>query len=242
MSTWAPPRSFSSGVHTLFIEAVDNNGYSTLAQIEITVFPIDMSRNLLWVDDFYSTDFAQTDYSFPTETEHDQFWLRICARARDFKPDRDVYDTKYLGFLPPRADLLWKYKNVVWTYSSDPRSMAWDNMIRFTPESHIADAGPFRLQLPRLLHRLGGHLWSCGRSDGSAGSARSCPRTRSDSRSTSGARSPARGTTARADTSGVECMAYRDYCVSVLDKAIASMPRTDWWGGSCPKGGSNGTR
>ena len=38
-ATWAPPRSFSSGVHTLFVEAVDNNGYSTLAQIEISIFP-----------------------------------------------------------------------------------------------------------------------------------------------------------------------------------------------------------
>ena len=58
-ATWAPPRSFSSGVHTLFVEAVDNNGYTTLAQIEISIFPIDheqepaLGRRFL-LDRFYS--------------------------------------------------------------------------------------------------------------------------------------------------------------------------------------------
>ncbi len=234
-ATWAPPRSFSSGVHTLFVEAVDNNGYTTLAQIEISIFPIDMSRNLLWVDDFYSTDFAQTDYSFPTEREHDQFWLRVCALARDFNADRDVFDTKDFGFLPPRPDLLWKYRNVVWTYSSDPRFNAWDNMIVFTPESRIATLGHSTFNFLAYYMAMGGHVWSCGRSDRQGGLAaalyENAQRFPLNLRcEINGPRSDCAG-----DTSGVECMVYRDYCVSVLDKAIASMPRTDWWGWFMPE-------
>jgi hypothetical protein len=227
-ATWAPPRSFSSGVHTLFVEAVDNNGYSTLAQIEISVFPFDMSRNLLWVDDFYSTDFVQTDYSFPTEKEHDQFWLRICARSRDFNPARDVFDTKDFSFLPPRPELLWKYRNIIWTYSSDSRFNAWDNMVRFTPESRISTLGHSTFNFLSYYMASGGHLWSCGRSDRQGGlaavlyeNAQRFPlylRCEIDG--------PQDG--CAGDTSGVESMAYRDYCVSVLDKASA-IPRTDWW-------------
>lgn len=226
--TGAPPRSFSSGVHTLFIEAIDNNGYTTLAQIEITVFPIDMSRNLLWVDDFYSTDFAQIDYSFPTETEHDQFWLRICARARDFKSDRDVFDTRFSGFLPPRPELLWKYKNVVWTYSSDPRTMGWDDAIRFTPESYIATQGHSEFNFLAYYMASGGHLWTCGRSDrlGGLGAVLTENAQRFPLDLRCEITGPQYG--CGPDTSGVECMVYRDYCVSVLDKAIA-MPRTAWW-------------
>ena len=227
-ATSAPPRSFFSGVHTLFVEAVDNNGYSTLAQIEITIFPLDMSRNLLWVDDFYSTDFVQVDYSFPTEREHDQFWLRICARALGFKPDRDVFDTKDASFLPPRPELLWKYRNIIWTYSTDSRFNAWDNMVRFTPESHITTLGHSTFNFLSYYMAAGGHLWSCGRSDGQGGLAAvldenaqrfplllRCEIT--------GPRYDCSG-----DTSGVECMTYRDFCVSSLDK-VSAMPRIEFW-------------
>ncbi len=227
-ATSAPPRSFSSGVHTLFIEAIDNNGYSTLAQIEISVFPIDMSRNLLWVDDFYSTDFVQTDYSFPTEKEHDQFWLRICARARDFNPDRDVFDTKDLSFLPPRAEILWKYRSIIWTYSSDNRINAWDNMVLFTPESRISTLGHSRFNFLSYYVASGGHLWSCGRSDRQGGLAAVLYENaqRFPLYLKCEINGPQVG--CAGDTSGVECMAYRDYCVSVIDKA-AALPRGDWW-------------
>ncbi|MCX5753155.1 MAG: hypothetical protein NTW97_05850 [Candidatus Krumholzibacteria bacterium] len=228
-TTWAPPRSFSSGVHTLFVEAVDNNGYSTLAQIEISIFPIDMSRNLLWVDDFYSTDFVQIDYSFPTEKEHDQFWLRICARARDFKPDRDVFDTKDLSFIPPRPELLWKYRNIIWTYSSDSRFGTWDNMVRFTPESHISTLGHSTFNLLAYYMASGGHLWTCGRSDRQGGLA--AVLSENAQRFPLYLRCEIDGPQwdCADDTSGVESMAYRDYCVSVLDKVLAMPRNTFWW-------------
>ncbi len=227
-ATWAPPQSFTSGVHTLFIEAVDNNGYSTLAQFEISVFPLDMSRNLLWVDDFYSTDFPQVDYSFPTETEHDQFWLKICARARDFKPERDVFDTKDYSFLPPRPEFLWKYRNIVWTYSSNSGTQAWDNMVRFTPESRIAAQGQSEFNFLSYYLAAGGHLWSSGRSDRQGGLAAVLydNAQRFPLYLRCEINGPQYG--CAGDTSGVESMAFRDYCVSVLDKA-AALPRTDWW-------------
>ena len=114
----ALPIAFVSGVHTLSIEAVDNNGIATIAQVEINTFMLSMERNLLWVDDFYSTnDFMQVVYAFPTEAEHDQFWMSICRRAVGFG-DADVFETAAHNRQPPDIELLWRYKNVIWTYSS----------------------------------------------------------------------------------------------------------------------------
>jgi hypothetical protein len=218
--TAAPPRTFYSGVHTLYIEAIDNNGYISLAQVEITAFRVDMTRNLLWVDDFYSTDFNQVDYSFPTETEHDQFWLAICGRARDFNPDRDVYDTKDQGFAPPSASLMWKYQNIIWTYSSDDRFNAWDDMVRFTPESRVSTQGRPTINFLAYYMASGGHVWTEGRSDRQGGLT--AVMYENAQRLPVYLRCEINGPQAGClgDTSGVESMAYRDYCVSVLDKIV----------------------
>ncbi|MFA4948531.1 MAG: hypothetical protein WC674_08505, partial [Candidatus Krumholzibacteriia bacterium] len=109
----APLMSFRTGVHTLFIEATDNMGTTTLAQFEMSIFPMKMTKNLLWVDDFYSTNFSQTTYAFPTEAEHDAFWLSICGRAKDFDPGSDIYETANMSFRQPDIEVLWKYKNII---------------------------------------------------------------------------------------------------------------------------------
>jgi hypothetical protein len=222
----APPKSFVSGIHTLSVEAVDNNGVSTLAQIEIDVFTIDMTRNLLWVDDFYSDDFVQTDYGFPTESEHDAFWLHVCSRAAGFQPGRDVFDTREANLKPPDMKLVWQYKNIIWTYSSSSEVNSWDNVVRFIPESRLAYVFPLPFNYLAYYIASGGHLWTCGKSDRSGGLYAvfytdwlvsplylKCEIT--------GPRTGCEG-----DTSGVFCMAYKDYCVSVLDKAQAR-PRDD---------------
>lgn len=215
-----PPTSFSSGIHTLFIEAVDDNGVSTIAQMEINVFPLEMNRNLLWVDDFYSSDFYQQEYASPTESEHKEFWLRICSRARGFSPTRDVYETALNNFALPHVEMLWKYKNIIWTYSSADAINTWDDMIRFIPESKIGKVSRQSFNVLAGFMTSGGHLWTEGRSERQGGlgavlypaaqlfpiSLR-CEITGPD-------------IGCDGDTSGVNSMAYRDYCVNVIDKVV----------------------
>jgi hypothetical protein len=225
--TSAPPTTLTSGVHTLYVEAVDNNGIATIGTIEITVFPTDMSRNLLMVDDFYSDDsFVQTSYAFPTESEDDAFWLHICQRAKDFEPTRDVFDTRYTSFAPPDMELVWKYKNVIWDYGSEDRVNAWDNVVRFTPESRVGTTSILTFNYLAYFMASGGHVWTSGKSDKQGGlcavlatSAQLYPI--SFRCEITGPRNACDG-----DTSGVYCMAYKDYCVSVLDK-VWTTPRND---------------
>lgn len=224
--TAAPPATFRSGVHTLFIEAVDNNGISTIGTLEITGFPIDMSRNLLWVDDFYSDDFVPTTYAFPTETQDDTFWVRVCQRAKDFVKTRDVFDTRETDFRPPDMELVWKYKNVIWTYGSENQVNAWDDVVRFIPESKMGSVSILTFNFLAYYMASGGHLWTSGKSDKQGGlcavlytSAQMYPL--SFKCEITGPRTGCDG-----DTSGVYCMAFKDYCVSVIDK-VWSTPRND---------------
>jgi hypothetical protein len=222
----APLISFRAGVHTLYIEATDNMGTTTLAQFEVTIFPLKMTKNLLWVDDFYSTDFAQTTYAFPTETEHDQFWVKVCGRARDFDPNTDIYDTADMSFRQPDIEELWKYKNIIWSYSASDDVMTWDDMVRFTPESQINQSTKAKFNYLAYYAAAGGHLWTEGKSDSRGGfgavlsiTNQSFPRNlRCEIAGTS--------TGCAGDTSGVNCIAYKAFCVTVLDKAKPA-PRID---------------
>lgn len=224
--TAAPPVTFTAGVHTLFIEATDNNGISTLAQMEVTFFPLRMDRNLFWIDDFYSTDFTQTIYAFPTETEHDNFWLEICSRAQGFSPSVDVFETVNHNYLYPDIETLWRYKNVIWTSSSEDRIMAWDDMVRFIPESWIGQYSTLTFNFLSSYMASGGHVWTEGKGDAAGGLAAVLfPLQQVFPRNLrceiTGLRTGCDG-----DTSGVFSMAYQDYCVTVLDK-ITQGPRAD---------------
>jgi hypothetical protein len=222
----APLISFRAGVHTLFIEATDDMGTTTLAQFEMTMFPMKMMRNLLWVDDFYSTGFTQTTYAFPTEAEHNQFWLHVCDRARDFDPGVDVYRTADMSFREPDIEVLWKYKNIIWSYSAGEDVMAWDDMVRFTPESQLDPTRSARFNYLAYYAAAGGHIWTEGKSDSRGGlgavlsiTNQSFPRNlRCEIAGTS--------TGCSGDTSGVNCIAYRTFCVTVIDKARPA-PRLD---------------
>ncbi len=217
--TSAPAIKFFSGIHTLYIEAKDGFGAITFAQIEVNIVPATMERNLLWVDDFYSGDFTQTLYAMPTERGHDAFWINICSRVPGFYADRDIFDT---GSNEPNANLpdiqlLWKYKNIIWTYNSERRFNAWYDMVYFIPENLIETVDEMQINLLASFMMMGGHVWTLGKSDREGGLAAVL---------SSRARvfplylkceidGPQEGCI---DTSGVECMAYRDYCVSILDK------------------------
>ena len=213
-------QTWYSGVHTLFVQVTDNSGAQTLGQVEIDVVPFTMDRNLLWVDDFPSNNsFTQQDYSTPREDEHDAFWLSLCSRARDFDPARDVYDAYYgHNSKPPEIALIGRYKNIIWTYASSFELGAWDDIIQFTPESQIGTGSKLTVNYLSIFLSKGGHLLTEGRSDrmGGLGAALQpsamvypmnlrCEIT--------GSKSGCEG-----DTSGVNSMPYREYCVTMLDK------------------------
>ena len=227
----APQRRFLSGVHSLFIEAVDNIGVPTLAQIDITVVPLSMDRDLLWVDDFPSDDFIQVSYAVPTESQHDNFWIEICSRARRFDPDIDIYDTMENNYQTPDLRRLWRYKNVIWTYGTARWDFnTWIQTVNFTPEQALDQlGGRYTYNILQFYMLLGGHLWSCGRSDKSGGMAGCNPAKKIgpwDDIMTRNLIFPLylrcetitgpRG--GCPDTAGVNAMPWKDFCVSVLDK------------------------
>ena len=224
--TYAPEKRFYSGVHTFYVEVRDDLGYTTLGGIQISIVPFTMERNLLWVDDFFSTDFAQIMYSYPTETEHDTFWLDICSRAEGFEPAVDVFDTRNSGFNPPDLSTIGRYKNIIWTYSEDYDTAAWDNMVRFTPESWVNMGATHNVNHLALFLAKGGHLWTLGRSDRGGGlTAVMAPNVQEFPINLeceiTGIREDCDG-----DRSGIHSMPYRDYCVTVLDKVVGTF-RTD---------------
>jgi hypothetical protein len=206
-----------SGVHTLFIRAVDNSGSETLGQIELNIVPFSMERNLLWVDDFFGQEFIQTTYSVPTESEHDAFWLGHCQRAAGFDRERDAYSvvTNYIVTLP-KITLIAKYKNIIWTYGNVDRFQAWGDVIEFIPESMISQ-GKVTVNYLSLYLAKGGHLLTEGngaRSGGlAAGMGAMQPFPCHLKCETTGNQEGCEG-----DTSGVNSFPYKDYCATMIDK------------------------
>lgn len=211
------PKKFYSGVHTLYIEATDNLGVRTLGIIEVSVIPVVMQRDLLWVDDHPSSNFPQVQYAWPREDEQDEFWYNICMRAATFNPTRDIFDVSEHDFLPPPMEHLWKYKNIIWLYSSaiDPiAGSAWTRLIYYTPEQYFSYSSRNFNYLPYYL-AFGGHIWSIGQGERGGGlaaqnTARKYPNYIKCEWYITG--------TSCHDTLGTGSMAWRDYCVAVLDK------------------------
>jgi hypothetical protein len=220
--------TFYAGSHTLSVEAVDIAGNHTLARVIVDLVPFPMDRSLLFVDDYYSTDTPIPDYSNPTESAYDAFWLGICAKADGFDPARDVYDCVQHQLAPPTSALIGRYKNVIWASSAD--NSAWGKMILFTPESQVGKSGTYPINYLAMFLLRGGHLWTLGQGQRGGGlaaclsqQARSFPMNLACE--ITGNRDDCAG-----DRSGVMSMPYRDYCVTMLDKvdgvirATAGMP------------------
>jgi hypothetical protein len=222
-NTFAPPQTWYSGVHTLFVEAIDDVGMTTLGMIEINIVPFTMDRNLLWVDDFASNNFTQVDYSMPTENEHDTFWLSICGGAQGFNPGTDVYDAYYShSMAQPPLEYIGRYRNIIWSFGSSKDNGVLDDVILFTPESMVgAGTTPVTNSLAMFL-RKGGHLLTEGRAERGGGLA-ACLQAAAQvfplnlRCEITGPRTDCSG-----DTSGVNTIAYRDFCVTMIDKVVGT--------------------
>jgi hypothetical protein len=213
------PKTFYSGVHTFYIEAADNLGTRTFGRIEITVVPMLMERDLLLVDDFPSSDFTQSVYAFPTESEHDDFWKKICLKVSDFDLVTDTYDVAEHAYKPPPMRQLWRYKNVIWTFSNaiDPiTGSTWNWLVYYTPEGSQT---PLTLNFLKYYLRSGGHLWTVGEGH-RRGNLSSCVYTKTfPCNLRCEFYGPSEGCGSR---TGLGTMAYEDFCVTVLDKADGS--------------------
>ena len=218
----AGPTTFYSGIHTLYVESADNLGTKTLGTIEITVIPIVMTRDLLWVDDFPSRDFAQMIYAFPTESEHDRFWKDICLKVKGFDPSRDIYDVQENDFYFPPMNLIFKYRNIIWSFSKaiDPAAgSVWNRIVKYTPSG---TAGVLNLNFLTYYLAFGGHLWTVGEGHRSASLAACLESNLFPLYIRCEFWRPSPNCN---NTTGERTMAYRDFCVSALDKAEGLFPK-----------------
>lgn len=211
---------FWSGTHVITAEAMDQAGNVTRGRFEIVVVPFPMDRDILWIDDLYSTAGPFPDFSFPSEPDHDAFWLDLLSLARGFDPVRDVFDTAFNRFRPPGAALLGRYRHVVWTWGA--AGTAWERTIRFTPESETGSSTWDEANLASMFMRAGGRLWSVGFGERGGGFAAALPPAAKVYPMAlpceiAGPREDCDG-----DRSGAESMPAADGCVTVIDKLFGS--------------------
>lgn len=219
----APEKIWYSGVHTFFVEAVDNAGTVTLGQIEINIVPFTMSRSLLWIDDYLGASFQPPDYSSPSELNHDNFWIDLCSKAEGFDSERDVYDVQEHIDHIPEISLISQYKNIIWIYSSSDVSV-WDDLVKYTPEDMVAEGQSVPLNYIPIFLAKGGHIMTAGASTGLSGLAAVIP---GQIAFPTNLKCEIKGTTLGCDdTSGVNSMTYSLYCVTMLDKVSGTF-RTD---------------
>ncbi len=215
-ATETPDVAFHAGVHTLFVETIDIAGTRSLGRITVSIIPFRMDRNLLFVDDYFFSDFPVPDYHEPSEPEHDAFWLRLCSRAEGFDPARDIYDCAENGIHLPALDRIAGYKNIIWTYSSS--NSAWSKMVYFTPESQVGTALEYPINYLSMFLMKGGHLWTLGQSLGGGGLTGSLPPNAQSFPMNLRCEITGNRDDCDGDRSGVNSMPYRDYCVTMLDK------------------------
>ena len=216
-------QTWYSGVHTLFVQVRDNSGAVTLGQIEIDIIPFTMDRNLLWVDDYASSNFQQVDYAQPREYDHDTLWTHQCARAIGFDPARDVYDAYYsYNATPPKISLIGRYKNIIWSYGSSYDNGCMDDVIRFTPESMIGSGSQITVNYLSLFLAKGGHLLTEGSSERTGGLAACLLPTAQRFPMNLKCEITGNRDGCEGDTSGVRSFPYKDYCVTMLDKIIGT--------------------
>ena len=212
----APGRTWYSGIHTFFVEAVDNGNMVTLGRIQIEIIPFSMERDLLWVDD-WALGSPLANYMLPGEQQLDDFWTGICSRAGGFIAERDVYDCAANNNRYPEIRTVGKYKNIIWTFSNAQLGCL-KQVIKFTPESSIGQGTQLTVNYLAIFLAKGGHLWTEGRADLASGGLSVIFPVPPEF--------PASfkfDMTANAeDTSGVNCLGHRDFCITLVDKILGT--------------------
>jgi len=212
--TSAPEATFNAGTHTLFVEAIDRAGDRTLGRVTVAVVPfrwigISFSSTTIWARR------RRSPILVPSETQDDEFWARICAKAPAFDPSRDVYDWRRERAAPPGVDVLGRYKNVVWNYSVLGQRVGAD--VVFTPESRVGTTSKHSNQFPLLFLLKGGHFVDAGGSERGRARPR---RWRPGAGLSATVECEGDGTKSSCGGTGAARRTWptADFCVSVLDK------------------------
>jgi hypothetical protein len=95
----------------------------------------------------------------------------VSSSAEGFVLAVDVFDTRNTSFQPLDLSKIGQYKNIIWTFSNDYHTAAWESVVRFTSESWVTIGTPHEVNCLPLFLAKGGHIWTLGCSDKAGGLA-----------------------------------------------------------------------
>jgi hypothetical protein len=141
-----------AGAWDLVVEVADEAGQVLSGTLKLTVLDMPLDREVLWVDD-------ARDKTFPTDAQHDAFWLSLFQDSGRFDMASDFFKFEIHGAsdvftatpIPPTLEQLGRYKLVVWECNGD----GYNGMSGLLVVSTLRrELGPYLL--------AGGQLWVDG--------------------------------------------------------------------------------
>jgi hypothetical protein len=166
-----PPQVWFFGTHTLTIEVLDNSGYCSRVTIKVNIINFTLERPLLIVDDDVVDENATSGLAqglYPSDAEHDAFWLRAAAEVVGFDPEIDLIDTK-LGDVP--LVKLAQYKSIIWVVNADVATQEIKTLLyqyishrrKTAPPSGGGGGGKVKPNVLALAMAAGGHVMVAGK-------------------------------------------------------------------------------
>jgi hypothetical protein len=170
-SALVPGRTFFFGTHTLTVEVVDNSGYCSRIEVKVNIVQFTLERNLLVVDDDIDDQSAAgLDAGvYPTDAEHDAFWLEMVSEVAGFDPEVDMIATG-VGVNIPLVKLA-QYKSILWVVGADvnlqssPPQLLYQYILHRQKNPPPGSTGSSR-QKPNVLAltmAAGGHIMVAGK-------------------------------------------------------------------------------
>jgi hypothetical protein len=165
----SPSRTFFFGVHTFFVEVVDNNGFKARAGVKLNVIPFTMERDLLVIDDVdegKDAGIIRTNGGNPSDAEHDEFWRYVLSGVAGFDPAQDVLQLRKSDELP--LERISRYKSIIWNsvgaHNSTSPLALMESIIHFIPTDPRFGGvvGKVTPNIAALFMEAGGHLLICG--------------------------------------------------------------------------------
>ncbi len=163
----SPPRAFFFGIHTFYLEVIDNSGFKSRIIVRLNVVPFTMQRMLLVVDDWVEGDFAgfvPMRGALPSDAEHDAFWLDMVSGVNGFDPVQDVFDVGANGGLGLLHQLA-NYQNVIWSAAGSPdgrSASVLSEFIRFRDPNLYVTGGAVPANIVAMFMAVGGHVLLAG--------------------------------------------------------------------------------
>jgi hypothetical protein len=235
-----PPRTWNLDSHTLYIEAIDNSGYISLASITENIYELTMEKDILLIDDYdeaWNAGFAVSSGGAPSDEEHDAFWADMLSDVQGFEPDQDMIEVE--TELP--IVRLANYKTVIWDtycgYNVQQGLSLLPQMIRFLPIDTTSAGGlkgKLTLNLLAFYLAAGGHVLICGEQPMTAVINQSLPGIRANGliypmifryELTGDHESPYEDQKIGLSGVGDNSFSYRECCLNVLDISVITNRR-----------------